>query len=63
VRAFLRQYGDHIAIHKLHRNITLAHADLAELDWMLTESGEFDRDKLDHEADNGGGSLASSCGH
>ncbi|MGH3529967.1 MAG: type I restriction-modification enzyme R subunit C-terminal domain-containing protein, partial [Pseudonocardiaceae bacterium] len=53
----LRQHEDHIAIHKLRRNIALTHADLAELDRMLIESGEFDREKLDRAVDKAGGGL------
>jgi type I restriction enzyme, R subunit len=57
VREFLRQHEDHIAIHKLRRNIALTAADLAELDRMLVESGEFDRDKLDRAVAESGGSF------
>lgn len=57
VRDFLREHEDHIAIHKLHRNIALTPADLAELDRMLIESGEFDREKLDHAVAKAGGGL------
>lgn len=48
VRAFLHQHEGHVAIHKLRRNIALTLADVDELNWMLTESGAFDREKLDH---------------
>jgi type I restriction enzyme R subunit len=57
VRAFLEQHKDHIAIHKLRRNIKLTHADLAELNRMLIESGDFDQEKLDHAVADAGGSL------
>ena len=48
VRAFLRAHEDHIALHKLRRNLPLTPADLAELDRMLAASGtgsaqEFER--------------------
>lgn len=39
VRAFLRAHEDHIALHKLRRNLPLTPADLAELDRMLAASG------------------------
>jgi len=48
VRAFLRAHEDHMALHKLRRNLPLTPADLAELDRMLAASGtgtaqEFER--------------------
>ncbi|UJW79887.1 DEAD/DEAH box helicase family protein [Hydrogenophaga sp. SL48] len=39
VRVFLRAHEDHIALHKLRRNLPLTPADLAELDRMLAASG------------------------
>jgi type I restriction enzyme, R subunit len=39
VRAFLRAHEDHMALHKLRRNLPLTAADLAELNRMLAESG------------------------
>lgn len=39
VRAFLRAHEDHLALHKLRRNLPLTPADLAELDRMLAASG------------------------
>jgi len=48
VRAFLRAHEDHLALHKLRRNLPLTPADLVELDRMLAASGtgtaqEFER--------------------
>lgn len=48
MRAFLRAHEDHIALHKLRRNLPLTPADLAELGRMLAASGtgsaqEFER--------------------
>lgn len=48
VRAFLRAHEDHLALHKLRRNLPLTPADVAELDRMLAASGtgsahEFER--------------------
>jgi type I restriction enzyme R subunit len=48
VRAFLRAHEDHVALHKLRRNLPLTRADLAELNRMLAASGtgsaqEFER--------------------
>ncbi|MDP2417118.1 MAG: DEAD/DEAH box helicase family protein [Hydrogenophaga sp.] len=48
VRAFLRAHEDHMALHKLRRNLPLTPADLAELDRMFAASGtgtaqEFER--------------------
>ena len=39
VRAFLHAHEDHIALHKLRRNLPLTPADLAELGRMLATSG------------------------
>lgn len=39
VRTFLRAHEDHIALHKLRRNLPLTPADVAELDRMLAASG------------------------
>lgn len=48
VRAFLRAHEDHIALHKLRRNLPLTPADLTKLNRMLAASGtgspqEFER--------------------
>lgn len=50
VRDFLRRHEDHIAIHKLRRNVALTPSDLAELERMLLESGEFDQETLSRAA-------------
>ncbi|MGM9425870.1 DEAD/DEAH box helicase family protein [Hydrogenophaga sp. MI9] len=39
VRAFLRAHEDHMALHKLRRNLPLTTTDLAELERMLAASG------------------------
>jgi len=57
VREFLRKHEDHIAIYKVRRNLALTSADLAELDRMLVESGDFDRDRLDRAVADAGGGL------
>ena len=38
-QAFLRAHQDHVAIQKLRTNKAMTAADLAELEWMLAESG------------------------
>lgn len=50
VREFLRRHEDHIAIHKLRRNVALTTSDLAELERILVESGEFDQETLSRAA-------------
>jgi type I restriction enzyme R subunit len=57
VRDFLRQHEDHLAIHKLRRNVALTAADLDELDRMLVEAGQFDREQLDRAVAEVGGNL------
>src|SRR5262249_55513869 len=55
VREFLRQHENHIAIHRLRSNHPLTAIDLTELERMLVETGEFDRDKLDRAVTEAGG--------
>lgn len=40
VMHFLREHEDHIAIHKLKRNVPITQSDIAELERILFESGE-----------------------
>ncbi len=55
VRDFLRQYENNITLHKLRRNTQLTETDLGQLERMLTESGGFDRETLDHAVDTSHG--------
>lgn len=57
VRAFLRDHEDHIAIHKLRRNVPLTAGDLAELERILVESGGFERERLERKVEKADGSL------
>lgn len=41
VTHFLKEHEDHIAIHKLRRNVALTPADVSELERILFESGEL----------------------
>lgn len=64
-RAFLCRHEDHLALHKLRRNTPLTEADLAELERMLSESGEFDEETLSRsvaEADGLGLFIRSLVG-
>ncbi|MGH3838155.1 MAG: type I restriction-modification enzyme R subunit C-terminal domain-containing protein, partial [Pseudonocardiaceae bacterium] len=55
VRDFLCRHSDHISLHKLRRNAPLTEADLAELERMLSESGELDDATLSRSADHAEG--------
>ncbi|HEY9476740.1 MAG TPA: DEAD/DEAH box helicase family protein [Mycobacteriales bacterium] len=46
VRVFLHQHDNHVAVHKLRRNLPLTASDLDELERMLAESGQFDQETL-----------------
>ncbi|MEV0049033.1 DEAD/DEAH box helicase family protein [Saccharopolyspora shandongensis] len=54
VREFLREYEHHLPIQRLRRNIALTSSDLEELERILVEQGEFDREQLLAAAGEGG---------
>ncbi|MGH4014433.1 MAG: DEAD/DEAH box helicase family protein [Pseudonocardiaceae bacterium] len=54
-RDFLCRHQDHLALHKLRRNAPLTEADLAELERMLSESGELDTETLSRSIDEADG--------
>lgn len=55
VRVFLRAHENHVAVHKIRRNLPLTTSDLDELERMLAESGQFDEDTLKRSVDDAAG--------